>query len=135
MRNVPDPEEYVRIRGDQLVARDGRYELRVTNELEEALFVDRLSLVAVTHRKGSDVYPNEGLFAPPFPSHRLIVTRGAQVPARVIDDGGRDVRELVERVDRRAPSDFKLERFRGYAADHTWSSRSRHAARPGSCCC
>ncbi|MEO7274641.1 MAG: FG-GAP-like repeat-containing protein, partial [Vicinamibacterales bacterium] len=34
----PDPDEYVRIRGDQLVPRNGRYELRVTNELEETLF-------------------------------------------------------------------------------------------------
>nr|MBA3295555.1 VCBS repeat-containing protein [Acidobacteriota bacterium] len=48
VRNVPDPEEFVRIRGDQLKTRDGRYELRVTNELEEAVFVDRLSLIAVT---------------------------------------------------------------------------------------
>jgi len=117
VRNVPDPEEYVRIRGDQLVERDGRYELRVTNELEEALFVDRLSLVAVTHRVGSEVYPNEGLFAPPFPAHRLIVTRGAQPPDTVVDEHGHDVRALVEQVDRRGPS-FALERFRGYARDH-----------------
>jgi len=35
--NKPDPEEYVRIRSDQLKERSGRYELRVTNELEEAM--------------------------------------------------------------------------------------------------
>ena len=52
VRSVPDPVEYVRIRGDQLKARDGRYELRVTNELEEALFVDRLHLwPSRIHRK------------------------------------------------------------------------------------
>ena len=34
--NMPDPDEYVRIRGDLLRERNGRYELRVTNELEEA---------------------------------------------------------------------------------------------------
>ena len=118
LRNVPDPEEFVRIRGDQLVARDGLYELRVTNELEEALFVDRLSLIAVTHPSGTEVYPNEGLFGPPFPAHRLFVTRGARVPARVVDDHGHDVRELVATVDRRSPSDFARERFRGYARDH-----------------
>ncbi|MGH9902246.1 MAG: CRTAC1 family protein, partial [Pyrinomonadaceae bacterium] len=42
VRARPDPDEYVRIRGDQLKPRDGRYEIRVTNELEEALFLDRL---------------------------------------------------------------------------------------------
>src|SRR5207247_9388700 len=45
--NQPDPDEYVRIRGDALRPRDGRYEIRVTNELEEAMFVERLQLVAV----------------------------------------------------------------------------------------
>ena len=40
--NVPDPTEYVRLTDQQLRARNGRYEIRVTNELEELLFVDRL---------------------------------------------------------------------------------------------
>src|SRR2546423_3579807 len=47
--NQPDPDEYVRIRSDQLKEKDGRYELRVTNELEESMFVDRLQLIAVAH--------------------------------------------------------------------------------------
>jgi len=117
-RGVPDPEEFVRIRGDQLRARNGRYELRVTNELEEALFVDRLSLVAVTHPAGTEVYPNEGMFSPPFPPHRLFVTRAAAPPALVVDEHGHNVSDLIARVDRRAPSDYSLERFRGYASDH-----------------
>src|SRR5262249_21010326 len=37
----PDPDEYVRIPPGTLMPRDGRYELRVTNELEETLFADR----------------------------------------------------------------------------------------------
>src|SRR5205807_8291162 len=47
--NHPDPVEFVRIAGDRLKARDGRYELRVTNELEEALFLDRLQLIEIAH--------------------------------------------------------------------------------------
>ena len=115
---VPDPEEYVRIRGDQLRERDGKYELRVTNELEEVLFLDRLSLIAVTHPEGTDVYPNEGLTAAPYSAHRLFVTQRAAPPETVLDEHGHDVRALVSRRDRRAPSDFSLQQFRGYASEH-----------------
>ena len=59
VRSVPDPVEYVRIRGDQFKARDGRYELRVTNELEEALFVDRLQLIAIAHPPEVEMHPTK----------------------------------------------------------------------------
>ena len=78
----PDPDEYVRIRGDQLQPRDGRYELRVTNELEEALFVDRLQLVAVDHPAGAEVYPNEGLKERRAAAFALTTTRGTRARSR-----------------------------------------------------
>jgi len=63
--SLPDSDEYVRLTDRQLVERDGRFELRVTNELEEALFVDRLALVVLTHPADSEVHPNEGMVAEP----------------------------------------------------------------------
>ena len=63
--NHPDPVEYVRIAPDQLRPRDGRYELRVTNELEEALYLDQLRLLAVDHPEDVSVYPDEGMTVPP----------------------------------------------------------------------
>ena len=115
--NTPDPEEFVRIAGDQLRPRNGRYEIRVTNELEEALFLDRVRLVAVDHPADVDVFPDEGLRDPPRP-FRLYAARGARVPARAVDDHGHDVRALIARRDRRWPSDFALASIRGYAEPH-----------------
>lgn len=116
--NTPDPDEYVRIRGDQLKEKDGRYELRVTNELEEALFFDRLQLVAVEHPEGLEVYPDEGLRDAP-PAFKLYASRGARAPAAAIDDKGNDVLARVNSLDRRYPDDFKLLPIRGYAEPHT----------------
>ncbi len=116
--NSPDPIEYVRIRGDQLKEKDGRYELRVTNELEESMFVDRLQLIAVAHPAGTEVYPNEGMSDPPKP-FQLFLTRNARPPLSAIDDRGNDVLDLISKMDRRWPGDFKLDRIRGYADDHT----------------
>jgi Tfp pilus assembly protein PilF len=119
VRSVPDPVEYVRIRSDQLRPRDGRYDLRVTNELEEALFVDRLRLIAIAHPPEVEVHPNEGLFAPPFPEHELIVARDVKPAGAVFDHAGRDVTARAAARDRAFIDDLPIEKIRGYARPHT----------------
>ena len=115
--NTPDPLEYVRIRGDQLRPIDGRLRIRVTNELEETLLADRFELLAIAHAQTIELYPNEGMTEPPKP-FRLFGVAGQRTP-RAVDEHGHDVTDRIERIDRRSPDDFALERFRGYAARHT----------------
>ncbi|HET6889518.1 MAG TPA: FG-GAP-like repeat-containing protein [Pyrinomonadaceae bacterium] len=123
--NTPDPDEYVRIRGDQLKERNGRYEIRVTNELEEAVFFDRVELVAVDHPQVVEVYPNEGLIAPPLPPFKLHATRAARAPVSAIDDHGHDVLERITYLDRKYPDDFRLQNVRGYADEHSLTLKLR----------
>jgi hypothetical protein len=118
VRNEPDPDEYVRIRDDQLTTRNGRYEIRVTNELEEVVYVDRLQLVAVAHPADVEVYPNEGMIHPPRP-FKLWTTRGARPPAAAVDDHSHDVLSRITQLDRQYPDDFRLLPIRGYAEEHT----------------
>ena len=117
VRNRPDPEEYVRLRPAQLRARDGFYELRITHELEEVLYVDRLELLAVDHPEGSAVFPNEGLTDPPRP-FRLHAVRALRPPAAAADDHGHDVRARVQDLDGETVDDFEVHPIRGYATDH-----------------
>jgi Flp pilus assembly protein TadD len=118
VRNHPDPDEYVRIRDDQLKERDGRYELRVTNELEEVVYVDRVQLIAIDHPSDTEVYPNEGMTDPPRP-FKLFTTRGARPPRSATDDHGHDVSGRIAKLDRQYPDDFDLLKTRGYAGTHT----------------
>lgn len=118
VRNHPDPDEYVRIRDDQLKPRNGRYDLRITNELEEVLYVDRLQLIAVAHPADTEIYPNEGMTDPPR-SFKVFATRGAHLPVSAVDDQGHDVLSRIARLDRRYPDDFALHKIRGYAQKHT----------------
>ena len=115
--NHPDPDEYVRLTDEQLRPRDGSYELRVTNELEEGLFVDRLALMAVAHPADEEMFPDEGLRSPP-PSFRLFAAAGARPPRHAVDEHGHDLADRVARLDRRYPDDFQLRSIRGYAEDH-----------------
>lgn len=115
--NHSDPDEYVRIPDGKLRERDGKLEVRVTNELEEVLFLDRLQLVAVDHPADVDVYPHEGLLPEP-PPFRLFSIRGARPPVRAVDDAGNDLLPALSDLDRRFADGFPLSSIRGYAADH-----------------
>ena len=123
--NKPDPVEYVRLRGDQLKERNGRFELRVTNELEEALFADRFQLIAVAHPRDLEVYPNEGMSDPPKP-FRLFVTRGAHPPLSAFDNHGSDVLGRIAKMDRQYPDDFRRDAIRGYAEEHSLTLKLAH---------
>jgi tetratricopeptide (TPR) repeat protein len=114
--NRPDPVEYVRIPAERLRPKDGRYELRVTNELEEVLYLDRLRLVAVDHPADVEVYPDEGMVEPPK-AYRLFAVRDPLTP-RAIDHRGRDVTDRLRRLDRVYVDHLPLERVRGYAGEH-----------------
>jgi Tfp pilus assembly protein PilF len=118
MYNHPDPVEFVRIRGDQLVPVNGRLQLRVTNELEEVVYLDRMQLMTVTHPADVQVYPNEGMAASAKP-FRLYAVRRPLAPARVTDDHGHDVTARIAALDRTYPDDFTTNRIRGYAEPHS----------------
>ncbi len=116
VRSDPDPVELVRLPPGSLAPRDGRYELRVTNELEEVLYLDRLRLVAVDHPADVLVFPDEGMTSPPKPE-RLVAVRDPR-PPRATDHRGRDVTDRLARVDRAFAGELPLERIRGYAREH-----------------
>jgi len=124
--NKPDPVEYVRITNDQLKERDGAYEIRVTNELEEALFADQFQLIAVDHPSDVDIYPNEGLTDLPR-LFRLFVTRDARPPLAATDEHGHDVLSRITKMDRAYPDDFRRDRIRGYAEEHTLTLKTAEA--------
>ncbi len=115
--NHPDPVEYVRIAPSQLRPRGDRLDLRVTNELEEVLYLDRMQLLAVDHPADVQVFPNEGMTTPPK-EDRMHAVAGLRTPARATDEHGHDVTGRIATIDRRYPDDFPRAPIRGYAGTH-----------------
>jgi hypothetical protein len=69
----PQVCEYVKIEPGQLAERDGAYELRVCEPMEEVAYMDRLELLAVDHPAAQAVHPDERLvITGPPPTHRLL---------------------------------------------------------------
>ena len=110
-------EDWVKVRGDQLVARDGAYDLRVTAELWETHFFDRLALGYVDHPAGTEVFVDER-FAVPAPPLDLVATDPVRAFAAVRDDGGRDVADVVAARDDRHLDFAGRGAYQGITRDH-----------------
>jgi Tfp pilus assembly protein PilF len=93
-------EDWVKIRHDQLAARDGAYDLRITAELWETHFFDLTGLLAVDHPAGTEVFVDERFAVPP-PALSIVATGPVQPFAGVRDDGGNDVSAVAAAVDSR----------------------------------
>jgi tetratricopeptide (TPR) repeat protein len=117
--NTPDTDEYVKIDGTQLQLKDGKYSLKINNQLEEVLYIDQTELLALDHPSDVEVFPNERLMPePPYPSFRVFAARNTAPPKSAWDSHGNDVLPLIARVDRTYPDSFKLLPYKGYAEEH-----------------
>jgi hypothetical protein len=115
---VVQTEDWVRLRGDQLAARDGAYDIRITAELWETHFFDHVALQVVDHPEGTEVFIDERFSAakPPAFAVRTFSTPVAVGAAR--DDHGRDVTDAVSSRDGRYLATFEKGAYQGVAADH-----------------
>ena len=119
-RYVPaDPEELLAL-GDETAfpPRNGAYEIRITDELREALYLDEARLIAVDHPRGTVVYPTSKMHAaPPFPPHELWTLRPLAAPRRALRSDGLDVTAALARIDNQMVSPVRLRRpqLRGLA--------------------
>jgi hypothetical protein len=93
-------EDWVKVRGDQLVPRDGAYDLRITAELWETHFFDLVSLMVVDHPADTEIFVDERFAVPP-PTLAVIPTGPVQPFASVRDDRGGDVSSLAAAADSR----------------------------------
>jgi tetratricopeptide (TPR) repeat protein len=119
-KNTSRPDEWIKIDGPRLKARDGYFSVRFGEPMEEVNFIDQLRLVAVDHPSGTDVYPDERfLDDPPFASGAPVLTFAPHPPAGAWDDHGRDVLELLSARDHKYVRDFANLQFAGFANMHS----------------
>ncbi|MFC1573365.1 FG-GAP-like repeat-containing protein, partial [Candidatus Eisenbacteria bacterium] len=114
----PDNTELTKIEADQLVARDGFFELRLTEELREITFADMITLRVVDHPADLEIVPNEMFVPPPFPEDKLFAFAEHRHPRAAFDDQDRDVLELITHRDGRFPA-FPLTEYHGLALPHS----------------
>ena len=117
--NGYDPDELVRV--DGAAPRDGFYDLRITEELWEAAYIDRTRLWVVDHREDVAVASNlrivPGQGHTGRPPDEVVASAGVRAIVQAIDGRGRDVTERVRARDEVYADGYRQSRYQGHAAE------------------
>lgn len=109
--------DWIKIGGDQLKPRNGQYDIRITADLWETHFFDYVSLMAVDHPVGTEVFVDERFTFPPR-APKLYALKQLQPVVKAFDQDGKDVTEKIRHNDREFVDSFKLTKYQGLAQEH-----------------
>jgi hypothetical protein len=125
-------QEYLRIPGEALQSREGRYVLQVTEELWETAYLDEIRLLAVDHPDSVEVFVDER-FVPPGPVRlRLFQAVQRRPPVSAVDDRGEDVLAALRERDDVYVSNLTPIRYQGLVEPHDLVlDLGEDAGRPG----
>ena len=111
--------EYVRIPGEALKPKSGKYVIQVTEELWETAYLDQLRLLAVDHPDSAQVFVDERF--PPMRGTDLELFQivGRRPPLSAVDERGSDVLAELREHDYRYVSNLTPERYQGLTEEHS----------------
>ena len=115
--SIAATEEWYKIRGDQLVPRNGYYDLRITGELWETYYYDHLALMAVDHPAGTEIYTDERFVVPAVKPAITVVAEPRPI-IRATDDNGKDVTQVLSSPDGNYLDNFGRGQYQGVTRDH-----------------
>ncbi|PJJ74774.1 ASPIC/UnbV protein [Thermoflavifilum aggregans] len=111
-------KEYLLIPGEALQPNHGQYQLRITEELWETMYLDELRLYAVDHPDSVNVYTDERFVPPPYPGLTLYQVAHPHLPVRATDGYGHDLLPLLQAYDFQYVADFPLGKYQGLTPLH-----------------
>ncbi len=119
----PQVLEHIKIEPNQLQAKNGSLELRISEPMEESAYIDRLELQAVDHPANWRVFPDERAVATgPGPTHELLVVSQPIYPVGAHGPSGEDCIDRIRTTDRVYAYDPQLDRrFIGFCQPHEFT--------------
>jgi thioredoxin-like negative regulator of GroEL len=83
--------EHILIPSEALKMQDEQYEIRITEELREVTYLDKVQLIAVDHKADMELFLNDKFKAPPFPPFRVYEVKQKIYPVSAKDNEQHDV--------------------------------------------
>jgi hypothetical protein len=111
-------DEYLKIPGENLKAKNGRYFLQFTGELWETPYLDQVKLLLVDHPDSVEIFVDERFTPPPFPAFRIYAVADKRLPVSAHDDHGNDLLPKIARQDGNYVSNLAPAKYQGITEPH-----------------
>lgn len=111
--------EYLKILGELLKPKDGKYQLQITKELWETIYMDEVKLLAVDHPEDVEIYVDEKFTPPPYPPLDIIDIKNHRKPISALNEKGINIMSLIDEKDGRYVSGFQKTKYQGIVEQHS----------------
>lgn len=91
--------EYLKISSSQLVPKDKYYDLRITEELWETAYIDKVALYAIDHPHGTQIYSNEKVGPTELANPGIYVVTNIHHPRMIKDCLGNNLLPPLSKLD------------------------------------
>ncbi len=97
---APDEtRDFVKISGQQMQPKSGKYSIQITEELWETAYFDEVKLIAVDHPAGTDIFVDEQYIPPPFAEFKVYGVAEKRHPKSAVNHRGEDVADALKAFD------------------------------------
>jgi len=111
-------DDYIKISGSALKPKNEKFSVRVTSELWETIYIDKLQLVVVDRPDSLDIFTPEQFSPPPFPGLKISQVSKKHIPVSAKDSDGNDLLSFIAEKDDKYLSDFKPGKYQGVTEMH-----------------
>lgn len=106
-------DDYLKIPGEAVKPRKGKYSFQMTSELWETIYYDEIELVAVDHPENTDIFVPEQFTPPPFPGNKVYHVSEKSLPVAATDAKGNNVLAALSKKDFVFLGGFKPGKYQG----------------------
>ncbi len=116
---APDEtRDFVKISGQQMQPKSGKYSIQITEELWETAYFDEVKLIAVDHPANTDIFVDEQYIPPPFAEFKVYGVAEKKHPRSAANHRGEDVSDALKAFDYRYAVEHAPGSYQGIVEPH-----------------
>ena len=115
---APRPEESIRIESRQLKSRNGFFQLKLAEPMDEVMYLDRARLTVIDHPAGMRVFPDERFAGDVPATQELLAFKDWITPKKATNHRGQDLTAVLKDKDGKTADAFGRRTWLGFAEEH-----------------